>query len=118
MEDAGVSDVMIGPVSCTGDMTPAQCESTGAFVFYTITNNSRSPICEVVGSVSYEKDGVSGSSGRKILFSSLYDGNDKCINPGKSWRDEEGEYITNSSWAAGGYTNPRVVIDSVSADSW
>jgi hypothetical protein len=118
-KEAVVSDITIGPVSCTGDMTPAQCESTGAFVFYTLKNESQNPICKVTGSVGYSKDGRNyEAGGSKILFSSLFDSDDKCINPGESWRDEEGEYIANSNWASGGYANPRVVIDSVSTDSW
>lgn len=114
-----VSDVTIGPVSCTGDMTPLQCESTGAFVFYTIKNLSQSPICKVVGSITYKKNGrTHGEGGGKILFSSLFDGGDQCIRPGGSWRDEEGEYIANSNWAEGGYSSPRVAIESVSSESW
>jgi len=116
---AAVSDVTIGPVSCAGDMTPLQCESTGAFVFYTITNLSQNPICKVVGSITYEKNGRTyGAGGGKILFSSLFDGEDQCISPGGSWRDKEGEYIANSNWAEGGYSSPHVVIESVGSESW
>ena len=116
-DDVSVSDISMGPVTCTKSMTALQCESTGAFVYYTITNKSKAQICSIRGSVSYSHNGaVYGSRGTGSLFLGLYDNEDKCLKPGESWRNVEGEYLANSRWASGGYSLPKVAVESVRTD--
>lgn len=115
--DIAISDVSLGPVTCTKSMTALQCESTGAFVYYTITNKSKGQICSIRGSVSYSHNGaVYSSQGTGSLFLGLYDNEDKCLKPGESWRNAEGEYLANSRWASGGYSSPKVAVESVETD--
>lgn len=118
-EEVIVSDVSIGPVTCTPDKTALQCRSSGAFVYYTINNNSKSQICSIRGSITYVFNGHTyGSGGSGSLFLGLYDNSDKCLEPGQKWRSVGGQYLSNSNWARGGLSSPKIEVNSVESNPW
>lgn len=117
--DLKVTDVRLGPVVCTPDKTSLQCTSTGAFIFFTLTNTSASAVCSVRGEVGYVQNGTNhrlGSS--ESLFLGLYDNDDQCLSPGESWSSAGGLYLPNTNWAQGGFSSPSVVPTSVESDKW
>ena len=116
-DDISVSDVVIGPGSWSNDYRSKQ--STGVFVYYTLTNNSQTALSSIRGSVTVKYEGKNRiGAGTPSLFYHRFDKEDKtCLMPGESYLNE-GAYVPRSNWANDRwkYTNPVVRVDSVDTE--